>query len=81
MRLKNEEKERIIRFFEEEIDPIEFAQIMGVFLHEVLLLNFEAQEREVSFTINPKTMVEGYYYLITLFGQLDPQRDIYKLIL
>lgn len=81
MKLKNEEKERIIRFFEDEIDPLNFAQIMGVFLHEVLLLNFEAQEREDSFTINPKTMGEGYYYLITLFGQLDPQRDIYKLIL
>lgn len=78
MRLTNEEKERIIRFFEDELDPADFTQKISVFLHEALTLQFAAQEIDSVFCISPKTMAEGYYYLTMLFGHLDPQSNIHN---
>ncbi len=78
MKLNENEKNRVIRYFEEEIDPYDFTETMGVFLHEVITLQFTAQEKDIEPTISPRAMNDGYFYLTTLFGYLNPDRAIYK---
>lgn len=78
MALSCEDRERILKFFNDEIDPREFAEYMRVFLHEVLMMQFEGMCKGMDLPLSPSTLNDGYFFLNLLIGYLCPEYSIYE---
>lgn len=68
--LNTEQQEKLMTFFNEEIDPKQFAQIIRRYNHQMSLIIIRDDERKN--VINKQWIDDGFYWLNELAEIIDP---------
>jgi hypothetical protein len=67
--LNTEQQEKLMKFFDKEIDPKHLAQIIRRYNHEISLMMIRDNQNNV---INKQWIDDGFYWLNELAEIIDP---------